>query len=242
MNVRVRAVVRKELREFRRNKFVVFTMAVLPLFFIALPLAGVLAIKPGTASSTVTSVVGSALLGFFLMPLILPTVIAGYAVVGEREQGTLEPVLTTPVRREEIVLGKALAAIVPSTGVAYALFTLFVVLVLLFSEHQVVSLVWQPAVVATIVVFTPLLATFSIWVGIAISARSSDVRAAQQLSALAMFPMIGVLWLFAFRVIAPTLVVAAIGAVVLVALDAGAWKIVSRLFDRERLVTRYGGS
>jgi len=242
VNVRVRAVVRKELREFRRNKFVVFTMAVLPLFFIALPLAGVLAIKPGTASSTVTGVVGSALLGFFLMPLILPTVIAGYAVVGEREQGTLEPVLTTPVRREEIVLGKALAAIVPSTGVAYALFTLFVVLVLLFSEHQVVSLVWQPAVVATIVVFTPLLATFSIWVGIAISARSSDVRAAQQLSALAMFPMIGVLWLFAFRVIAPTLVVAAIGAVVLVALDAGAWKIVSRLFDRERLVTRYGGS
>lgn len=242
MNVRVRAVVRKELREFRRNKFVVITLAVLPLVFIALPLAGVLAIKPATDSATVTSVVGSALLAFFVMPLILPTVIAGYAVVGERDQGTLEPVLTTPVRREELVVGKALAAIVPSTAMAYALFVLFMALVLLFSDHQVVSLVWQPAVIVTIALFTPLLATFSIWVGIAISARSSDVRAAQQLSALAMLPMVGVLWLFAFRVIAPTLAVAVVGAVALAVLDLGAWKVVSRLFDRERLLTRYGGS
>jgi ABC-type Na+ efflux pump permease subunit len=242
VNVRVQAVVRKELREFRRNKLVVVTMAVLPLFFIAIPLAGVLAIRPGTAAKTVTSVVGSALLGFFLMPLILPTVIAGYAVVGEREQGTLEPVLTTPVRREEIVVGKALAAIVPSTGMAYVLFTLFVVVVRLFSDRQVVSLVWQPAVVITIALFTPLLAAFSIWVGIAISARSSDVRAAQQLASLAILPMIGVLWLFAFRVIAPTVTVAVVGAVVLAALDLGAWRIVSAVFDRERLLTRYGRS
>ena len=242
MNVRVRAVVRKELREFRRNKLVVFTMAVLPLFFIAIPLAGVLAIKPGTAPQTVTSVVGSALLGFFLMPLILPTVIAGYAVVGEREQGTLEPVLTTPVRREEIIFGKALAAIAPSTGMAYALFALFVILVLLVADHQVVTLVWQPAVVIAIALFTPLLATFSIWVGLAISARSTDVRVAQQLAALAILPMVGVLWLFAFRVIAPTLVVAVVGAIVLAVLDLGAWRIVSALFDRERLLTRYGQS
>jgi ABC-2 type transport system permease protein len=169
-------------------------------------------------------------------------VIAGYAVVGEREQGTLEPVLTTPVRREEIVVGKALAAIAPSTAMAYVLFTLFVVVVRLFSDRHVVSLVWQPAVVITIALFTPLLAAFSIWVGIAISARSSDVRAAQQLASLAIPPMIGVLWLFAFRVIAPTVTVAVVGAVVLAVLDLGAWRIVSAVFDRERLLTRYGRS
>jgi len=44
------------------------------------------------------------------MPALLPSILAGYAVVGEREPGTLEPVLTTPVRREELVLAKALAA------------------------------------------------------------------------------------------------------------------------------------
>ena len=30
------------------------------------------------------------------------------------------------------------------------------------------------------------------------------------------------------------------GALLLVVLDVGAWRIVSRLFDRERLLTRYG--
>ncbi|TMK76409.1 MAG: hypothetical protein E6G47_12765 [Actinobacteria bacterium] len=124
----------------------------------------------------------------------------------------------------------------------YALFTLFLVVVQLFARRAVVSLVRDPAVVVTIALFTPLLAAFSIWVGMAISARSSDVRVAQQLSALAILPVVGVLWLFAFRVIAPTLAVAVGGAGLLAVLDLGAWKIVSAMFDRERLLTRYGGS
>jgi ABC-2 type transport system permease protein len=242
VNARIKAVARKELREFRRNKLVIFTMAILPLFFIAVPLASVLALPQGTAQSTVKAVVGSALLGFFLMPLILPTVIAGYAVVGERDQGTLEPVLTTPVRRSELLMGKALAAIVPATGVAYVLFAIFLTLVATLSSHDVEHVALNPALFVPVIVFIPLLATFSIWVGLAISARSSDVRVAQQLAALAMLPMVGVLWLFAFGVIAPTLGVAIGGAAILIALDLGAWRIVSALFDPERLLTRYGAS
>jgi ABC-type Na+ efflux pump permease subunit len=231
---------RKELREFRRNKLVIITMSVLPLVFVAAPLASVLTIGPGATPDAIKGVVGSALLGFFLAPLMLPTVIAGYAVVGEREQGTLEPVLTTPVRREELLIGKALAAVMPSTAMAYTLFTLFVIMVELFAHPGVVSLVVAPAVVVAIALFTPLLAAFSIWVGLAISARSSDVRVAQQLAALAMLPMIGVLWLFAFQVIEPTLAVAAAGVALLLVLDLAAWRLVSALFDRERLLTRYG--
>jgi len=242
MSARVRAVFRKELREYRRNKLVVGTMAVLPIVFIVLPLAGVLALDEETPSQAITAAVGSAGLAFFLMPLILPTIVAGYGVVGERDQGTLEPVLTTPVRREELLIGKALAAVVPSVLIAYALFALYVIVVRLVAIPEVVTLVWRPAQMVAVALFTPLLATFSIWIGLAISARSNDVRAAQQLAALAMLPMVGVLWLFTFRVITPTVNVAVTGALVLVALDIGAWRIVSRLFDRERLLTRYGSA
>jgi len=42
--------------------------------------------------------------------------LAAYAVVGERRQGTLEPVLTMSLRREEFLLGKALAALCPSNS------------------------------------------------------------------------------------------------------------------------------
>lgn len=240
MNSRVRAVVRKELREFRRNKLVVGTMVALPLIFVVIPLSNVLSLHAGTSPGTLKAVVDSAGFTFFLVPLILPTVIAGYAVVGEREQGTLEPVLTTPLRGNELVLGKGLAAILPTVGIAYALYAIFVVAVRAAAIDAVVSLVWQPAKVLAVLLFTPLLAAFSIWVGLAISVRSSDIRVAQQLAGLGMLPMIGLLSLFSFGVVAPTVTVAIAGVAVLVVVDAGAWRIVSALFDRERLLTRYG--
>jgi len=241
VNARVRAVLRKELREFRRNKLVVGTMAALPVIFVALPLTSVLAVKAGTPLLAIKGVVGGAGLGLFLVPLLLPTIVAGYAVVGEREQGTLEPVLSTPVRREELLIGKALAAIVPTVAIAYALFTLFVIVVRLFAVPEVLTLVWRPAQVVAIVLFTPLLVAFSIWVGLAISVRSSDVRVAQQLATLAVLPMAGLLALFTFRVVSPNVMTAIVGAVLLLVIDVGAWRVVSGLFDRERLLTRYGG-
>jgi ABC-2 type transport system permease protein len=41
--------------------------------------------------------------------------------------------------------------------------------------------------------FTPLLAGWAIWVGIAVSARSTDVRVAQQLRTLATLPPLAIL-------------------------------------------------
>ena len=240
MNPRILAVFRKELRDFRRNRFVVITMVALPLFFILLPIGNVLSIKADAADTAVKATVGSASLTFFLVPLILPTVIAGYAVIGEREQATLEPVLTTPVKESELLIGKALSAVVPSVLIAYGMFAVYVALVHAFAVRQVVDIVWRPAEFLAVILFAPLLSLFSIWVGLAFSARSSDVRVAQQLSGLAMLPMLGLLALFTFQVVSPTVEVAIIGAVGLIVIDSAAWRVVSAMFDRERLLTRYG--
>jgi ABC-2 type transport system permease protein len=242
MNQRIRAVFSKELRDFRRNKFVVGTMIVLPLVLIVIPIGNILGIKAGTPEAQIRAIVGGASLTFFLVPLILPTVIAGYAVVGEREQGTLEPVLTTPVSGGELLMGKALAAIVPTVSIAYGLYLVYALVIRTSATHAVVDLVWQPAQGLAVILFAPLLATFSIWVGLAISARSSDVRVAQQLAALAMLPVLGLTALFTFRVISPTVTVAVVGAILLVVVDAVAWRVVSAMFDRERILTRYGRS
>jgi ABC-type Na+ efflux pump permease subunit len=239
---RLRAVIRKELREFRRNKFIVGTMVFLPLFFLIIPTAQVLSLSATTPAAAVKATVGSATLLFFLIPLILPTVIAAQAIIGEREQGALEPVLTTPVLREELLLGKALAAIVPTVLVAYGLTAIFAVAVRARGVPLVVDLFWQPSELVATLLFAPLLAAFSIWIGLAISVRSSDVRVAQQLSSLSTLPMIGLLALFTFRVIEPSVGVALAGALVLVGIDVAAWRLVSKMFDRERLLTRYGRS
>jgi ABC-2 type transport system permease protein len=85
---------------------------------------------------------------------------------------------------------------------------------------------------------TPLVAGWSIWVGIAISTKSNDVRTAQQLGALASLPLVAVTSLIAFDVIHATLALAFGLTAVLVVVDGLGWKIMSATFDRERLITR----
>ena len=231
---RIRALYQKELREYRRNGSIVATMAAIPLIFAIFPLLEVLALPASAASAFLNGDPLAILLG---IPALVPSIVAGYAVVGERQQGTLEPVLTTPIRREEVLLAKALAALVPSLAVAYVVYAFFLACTKLFAQPAVASAVLQGPDLLVQLLFTPLLALFSIWVGIAISSRSSDVRVAQQLGALASLPAIVVAYLVAFNVIHATLGLALGFAAALLVLDGIGWRIVSAAFDRERLVT-----
>ena len=231
---RVRALYRKEFREYRRNGSIVATMAVIPLGIVIFPLIEVLAAPASAASALLNGDPLAILLG---IPAILPSILAGYAVVGERAQGTLEPVLTTPIRREELVLAKALAALVPTLAVAYAVYALFLTCTTLFAQRAVASAVLQGPDVLVQVVFTPLIALLSIWAAIGISTRSSDVRVAQQLAAITGLPALLVAYLVAFNVIPATLGVALGIAAVLLVLDGIGWRLVSAAFDRERLTT-----
>jgi ABC-type transport system involved in multi-copper enzyme maturation permease subunit len=231
---RVRAIVRKELREYRRNANIIYAMAILPLLFLIQPLIQVFALP---TSASVSLRYEHTLLYILAIPVLVPAVLAAYSVVGERLQGTLEPVLGTPIRREELLLGKALAAFMPSVAVAYAVFALFVAVVELFARPQVASaLIRGPELVAQLL-FTPLLAAWSIWVGIAVSARASDPRTAAQLSMLMSLPTVAVTTLVAFNVIPATFGVAiGLGTALLLLVGLG-WWFASAIFDRERLVT-----
>jgi ABC-type Na+ efflux pump permease subunit len=231
---RMAAVLVKELREFRRNRFIVSTMVALPLVFVIIPTADLFR---AAAPALVHVQVGTSLLLLLVSPVVMPAAIAAYAVVGEREQGTLEPVLTTPVSREELLIGKGLAALIPAVVVGYVLFTVVAVAVHIGADQLVVNEVWQAQNFLAQALFTPLLAGWSIWVGIAISARSSDVRVAQQLATLASLPVLGIVALMTFQVIEASVNVAIILAVILFALDAAGWWFVASLFDRERLIT-----
>ena len=231
---RVRAIFRKELREYRRTRSLIVAMAIFPLVFTVQPFVAVVALAASASDSLAHEHVLLYLLG---IPALVPVFIAAYAVAGERQQGTLEPALTTPIRREEFLLGKALAALVPSLVVAYAVFAIFLTLVGLFAQPGVASALIQGPDLLAQVLFTPLLACWSIWVGIAVSTRSSDVRVAQQLGILASLPPVFVVVLIAFNVIPVTPALAIGSAAALLVLDVLGWRLASRLFDRERLVT-----
>jgi ABC-type transport system involved in multi-copper enzyme maturation permease subunit len=235
MNTRwIRAICRKEIREYRRSGSIVASMAIFPLVFLITPTVEVFTV-PSVASGPLRH--EHLLLYLLAIPTLVPATLAAYSVVGERQQGTLEPVLSTPIRRQELLLGKAVAAFLPSVFIAYAVFALFVAIVELFAHPGVASAIIQGPELLAQLLFTPLLAGWSIMVGIAISARSNDARTAQQLSALASLPAIAVTSLIAYNVIHASLALALGCAVGLLMLDRFGWRIVSAAFDRERLIT-----
>jgi len=232
---RVRVVVRKELRDFKRKRTIVVTMAVLPAIFLIQP---TLTIFLAPASTTSNRVFQVPLLFLLLIPVIMPSTLAAYSVVGEREQGTLEPLLTTPIRRQEFILGKAAAVMIPTLALSYTVFGIFLAIVGLFAKPAISSGVFrQGPLLLALVLFTPLLAGWAIVVGMAVSVRASEVRVAQQLGTLASFPPLGAVVLLVVGVIQPTFPVAVGFAVGLLAIDLRAFRIVSQMFDRERLVT-----
>lgn len=231
---RVRAIFRKERREYRRNRSLVVGMAIIPLIFLVQPLVSVFAVSASAAADLSHR---HELLYMLGIPALVPVTLAAYAVVSERQQGTLEPVLSTPIRREELLLGKALAVLSPSVAISYAVYGVFLACVALLARPGVApALIRGPDVLAQLL-FTPLIVTWSIWIGIAISARSSDIRVAQQLGVLASLPSIALTTLIAVNVIHPTPALAIALAVLLLLANRLGWRLVSAMFDRERLVT-----
>jgi len=121
--------------------------------------------------------------------------------------------------------------------VAYAVFAVFLACVAIFARPGVASALIQGPDLLAQLLFTPLLATWSIWVGLGISARVSDVRVAQQLGALASLPPVFVAALIALNVIPATLGLGLVLGAALLLGDGLGWRITAATFDRERLVT-----
>ena len=232
---RVGAILRKELRDYRRNRFVIGTMAATPVLFIILPTIQLIAAN--ATGKALSLRIGLSLLYMLVIPVTMPSVMSAYSVVGEREQGTLEPVLTTPIRREEFLIAKALAAFVPTLVIAYAVFGIFLAVAALFAHPAIESAIYAGPHLLVQFLFTPLLAGWAIWVGIAVSTRSKDVRVAQQLSVLGSFPPLVIVALMSLNVISESTGLAIGLAAALLAFDLLAWRIVAGMFDRERLVT-----
>ncbi|HEX8610947.1 MAG TPA: ABC transporter permease subunit [Telluria sp.] len=114
----VRVIAAKEFRDRIRNRWVVAVAVIFALFALAIAYFG--ASQQGevgfrSIDVTVASLVS---LVIYLVPLI--ALILGYdAIVGERERGSLELMLSMPITRFEILLGKycGLAAALASSTV-----------------------------------------------------------------------------------------------------------------------------
>lgn len=129
---------------------------------------------------------------FMLIPTVVPLTIAIYSVIGEKSARTLEPLLATPVRVGELLLGKSLASTIPAVLVTWLAYLIYLGSVRILGSGAAVKAVTAPRWLLAIVIMVPLLTLLSVNLGILISTRVNDVRVAQQIGGLVVVPVVGI--------------------------------------------------
>jgi len=180
----------------------------------------------------------------FLILLVLTPVagamsVAAYAVVGEKQARTLEPLLATPITTFELLAAKVLGALVPGIILVIVCFTVYVGGAMAFAHPGVYRTLFFPRALLTMFLLGPLAALAALQMAVCVSSRVNDARSAQQIGALVILP-ISVLLVAQFtnsveltsRVI---LLISAALAVLNLALMA----VGVTLFDRESILTRW---
>lgn len=246
---RITTVIVKEWREaFKGGKTVWIGTVAIPLVLLGVSLfqlfhlSDVRNISPEELPQVVGALFLVPLLYFLMFPMVIPHSIAIYAIMSEKEQKSLEPLLATPLRTGELFLAKTLASVVPALGITWVAFGLFLVVVQVFLPANVLELAWQQfgsIWLMTLGLFAPLAATFMTLVSMAIATRVSDVRTAQLLSSFAMLPVLMSAFLLIFQEALDKPALLGLLSGVLLVLDAVLLGLNVKLFGREEILTRW---
>jgi len=238
VGMRVKTLVFKEWSELFRIKMVVFGCLFMPLFMGGF--AGYMVWQGrGLPPEAQAALLNAALLYFLILPVMIPITLGVYSVVGEKEQGTLESLLATPLSDLELFLGKSAVAVIPSVFLTWIVFGLFLLAASLMVPGGIPAGILSLPWLFSIFLLSPLLALFSALVAMIISSRSSDSRAAYQFAGLAVVPALIPLIVYSARLTAVDLKFVAIEGAALFALNVGLLYFGIKIFQREEILTRW---
>ena len=180
--------------------------------------------------------------------LLIPTMIAisfaTFSIMEEKQTKTLEPLLATPVRTSELLLGKALSGAIPAIIVTWFYAGVSIIGSRLILSGGIVSAYILKGTLAyvwliTLLLMVPVISVLSFLLGVISSSRVSDAKNAQNgaiFIVLPVFVLIGV-QLSGFVMFTPILLLL-LGIVVGV-LDIFILRLAVKLFQRESIITRW---
>lgn len=263
---RIWAIVRKDIREVSSNKMVVAPMIIVPLVLCVVLPAGLtlLALKldvaavqgaafieriiplyqvPEELSSTADSILyiflNFTFLPFFMiMPIMVSTVIAANAIVGEKERKTLETLLYTPVTSRELLVAKELAVFIPAMVIAAVSFVAYFVITNgIGLALRGVLLVRSPVWIPGILLLAPAVSLLALSFSILVSLKAKTFMQAQQSAALIVLPVLALVGVQISGILVFNFpVVLAISAALLVVSYVLIVRIGPR-FNRERVIS-----
>jgi ABC-2 type transport system permease protein len=234
----VATIARKDIAIMMTRRSLRIALAVLPLG-LAILFSQIIA--RGNISADLLPRMLNAFLFFFMIYTgALPASLASYSMVGEKVERSLEPLLATPASDGEILLGKALAALVPPLLVMWAGMITLMALCDAYT-HATLGYLYFPNWMAAVTVFAlaPLLALMAVGFSVLCSARVSEVRTAQQLGALAAIPGAGLYIGLVSGAFSLDLTSLAVMCGILVIVDTALALVARATFHREEILTRW---
>lgn len=176
---------------------------------------------------------------FLIIPLMSSSVIAADSFAGEKERNTLEALLATPITDSELLLGKILVSFIPGMGVTIFGFILYVLTVNvltveIFGQYIMPTVPW----LVMIFVLSPAISLLGIGTTVIISSRVKGFREAQQLSALLVLPVIGLLFGQGSGYLMLGSKAMIILALFIGAIDFVVFRFGLRLFNRENILSK----
>jgi ABC-2 type transport system permease protein len=200
--------------------------------------------QPGAAALDPEGAIQAWIFQQFLVLMVLTPVagamsVAAYSVIGEKQARTLEPLLATPITTFELLAAKVLGALLPAVALTCACFLAYVIGVAAVAQPGVFWILLAPRSVATLFVLGPLAALAALQLAVCVSSRVNDARSAQQIGALVVLPIGGLLVAQLFGAIQLRMPFVVGLAVALVAINALLMTAAISLFDRESILTRW---
>jgi ABC-2 type transport system permease protein len=235
----------KDLSAIRQRKTVMYTLVILPIamgFLFGAIITYAVAQTEGTApaSSWLPGLSDSFAFFFVIIAGTVPASIASYSIVGEKVEKSLEPLLATPVSDGEILLGKSLAAFLPTMVAVAVGATIFMAIVDWGSSSSLGYLYYPNLQMGVLLLFlTPLTALLSIEADVIVSARFTDVRAAQNFGGAMFAPFMAVYIAGEIGLVTLDATNLLIISGLFVLLDIGLFFASTRTFQREEILTRW---
>lgn len=177
---------------------------------------------------------------YLLMPVVLASTAAALALVREKEQRTLEPILATPLRDRDLLLAKLFASVGPAMLLTWGTAVVGILAGALGAWWRLDTLI-LPTMgnVVGLLLLSPALTIFAALAGLRVSARFTDVPGATQFTGLVVVPLSLVVVAVLGRP-AMAYVSVGLGGTLLVGL-AAAWFFSNNVkrFRREEILTRW---
>lgn len=178
----------RELRDQVRDWRIIFPMVILTIFLPFLADFGAQAAMNFTAKYG-TPLIAERLVPFLLMvvgffPVTVSLVIALEAFVGEKERGTIEPLLSSPLKDWQLYLGKLIASTAVPLATSYLGISVY--LIGLYFRH--IPIPDANRLVQTLVL-TTIQALLMVSGAILISTQATSVRAANLMASFVVIPI-----------------------------------------------------